>query len=193
MGPLEADKPWSDEGVEASKKFLERVYRLYESDKLQDKVNKSLEKIYHQTVKKVTEDFENLSFNTAISQLMIFINAVYKESIFPKEYAEGFIKLLNPIAPFITEEIWEMLGHHETIANESWPTYDDAKTIEDELEIGVQVNGKLRSTIHIKKDEEREKVEELALEEENVKKHLDGKEIVKVIVVPNRIVNIVIR
>ena len=193
MGPLEADKPWSDEGVEASKKFLERVYRLYESDKLQEKENKNLEKIYHQTVKKVTEDFENLSFNTAISQLMIFINAVYKEEVFPKEYAEGFIKLLNPITPFITEEIWEKLGHSKTIANEPWPTYDNNKTIEDELEIGVQVNGKLRSTIQIKKDEEKEKVQAMALEDEKIKRHLEGKEIVKIIVVPNRIVNIVVK
>ena len=193
MGPLEADKPWSDEGVEASKKFLERVYRLYESDKLQEKENKNLEKIYHQTVKKVTEDFENLNFNTAISQLMIFINAVYKEEVFPKEYAEGFIKLLNPITPFITEEIWEKLGHNKTIANEPWPTYDNNKTIEDELEIGVQVNGKLRSTIQIKKDEEKEKVQAMALEDEKIKRHLEGKEIVKIIVVPNRIVNIVVK
>ncbi len=193
MGPLESDKPWSDEGVEASKKFLERVWRIFESDKVQEKENSNLEKIYHQTVKKVTEDYEKLSFNTAISQLMIFTNAVYKEEVFPKEYAEGFIKLLNPIAPFITEEIWEMLEHSETITYETWPTYDESKTIDEDLEIGVQVNGKLRGTIHIKKDEDKSVVESIAKEEANVKKHLEGKEIIKVIVVPNRIVNIVVK
>ena len=193
MGPLEADKPWSDEGVDASKKFLERIWRVFESDKIQEKDNPNLEKIYHQTVKKVTEDFEKLAFNTAISQLMIFINAVYKEEVFPKKYAEGFIKLLNPIAPFITEEIWENLGHTKTIAYEQWPTYEEAKTIDQSIEIGVQVNGKLRGTIKVNKDEEKDKVEELAKNEENVKKHIEGKEIVKVIIVPNRIVNIVIK
>ena len=193
MGPLEADKPWSDEGVEAAKKFLDRVYRIFEGDKIQEKENSNLEKIYHQTVKKVTEDYESLSFNTAISQLMIFINAVYKEEILPKKYAEGFVKLLNPIAPFITEEMWQMLGHDDTIAYESWPTYDKEKVVENELEIGVQVNGKLRATIKVKKDEEKSIVESLALMEENVKKHIEGKEIVKIIVVPNRIVNIVVK
>ena len=193
MGPLEADKPWSDEGVDAAKKFLERIWRVYESDKIKEKENKNLEKIYHQTVKKVTEDYDKLAFNTAISQMMIFINAVYKEEVFPKEYAEGLIKLLNPIAPFITEEIWEMLGHDHTIAYEQWPTYDETKTIDDELEIGVQVNGKLRGTIKVKKDAEKGIIESLALKEENVKKHLEDKEIVKVIIVPNRIVNIVVK
>ena len=193
MGPLEADKPWSDEGVEASKKFLERIWRVYESDKIQEKENKNLEKIYHQTVKKVTEDYEKLGFNTAISQMMIFINAVYKEEVFPREYAEGFIKLLNPIAPFITEEIWEKLGHNKTITYETWPTYDEAKTIDTELEIGVQVNGKLRGTIKVKKDEDKNVLEELAKKEENVKKHLEGKTIIKVITVPNKIVNIVVK
>ena len=193
MGPLEADKPWSSEGVEASKKFLERIWRLFESGKVQDKENKNLEKIYNQTVKKVTEDYENLGFNTAISQMMIFINAVYKEDILPLEYAESFIKLLNPIAPFITEELWNLLGHNNTIAYEKWPTYDESKIVENVIEIGVQVNGKLRSTIKVNKDEDKDLVEKIALSEEKVKKYTDGKEIVKIIVVPNRIVNIVVK
>ena len=125
--------------------------------------------------------------------MMIFINAVYKEEVFPVEYAEGFIKLLNPIAPFITEELWEKLGHNETIANESWPTYDEEKTIDDSIEIGVQVNGKLRASIKIVKDEDKDSVIEKALAEENVKKHIEGKEVVKTIVVPNKIVNIVVK
>ena len=194
MGPLEADKPWSNRGVEGSRKFLERIWRLYqEEDKIRDEDNKNLEHIYHATVKKVTEDYESLNFNTAISGMMIFINAVYKEEVFPREYALNFLKLLNPIAPHITEELWNLLGNLNTISYEPWPVYDDAKTINSTLEIGVQVNGKLRATITVEKDSSKELLERLALEEENVKKHLEGKNIVKVIVVPNRIVNIVVK
>ena len=149
MGPLEASKPWNNQGVEGAQKFLDRIYRLYESGKISDLENKNLEKIYHQTVKKVTEDFETLNFNTAISQMMIFINAVYKEEVFPRAYAEGFIKLLNPVAPHITEELWEMLGYTETIAYETWPSYDESILVEAEKEIADQVNVKLRTTINL--------------------------------------------
>jgi len=194
MGPLEADKPWNDQTVEASKKFLDRIYRLFiEEDRIKDASNKNLEKIYHQTVKKVTNDYETLNFNTAISQMMIFINAVSKESILPRVYAEGFIKLLNPIAPYITEEMWEKLGHNKSIANESWPTYDEEKCVEEDLVIGVQVNGKLRASIKIKKDEDKDSVINKAMNEENIQKHVNDKEIIKTIVVPNKIVNIVIK
>ena len=193
MGPLEASKPWSMQGVEGAQKFLDRIYRLYESGKIKDEENKNLEKVYHQTVKKVSEDFESLGFNTAISQMMIFINAVYKEEVFPKEYAEGFVKLLNPVAPHIGEELWEMLGHTGTIAYESWPTYDETKIKDDEKEIAVQVNGKVRATIKIAVDESEDSIKEKALEEENVKRHMDGKEVVKVIVIKGKIVNIVVK
>ena len=194
MGPLEADKPWSNQGVEGAKRFLDRVWRLYqEEDKIQDSDNKNLEKIYHQTVKKVTIDYETLNFNTAISSMMIFINAVYKEKIFPREYALNFLKLLNPVAPHITEELWSLMGNNDTIAYEKWPIYDETKIVNDELEIGVQVNGKLRSTIKIVKDEDNNVIEKRALEDENVKKNIKDKSIVKVIVVPNRIVNIVVK
>ncbi len=193
MGPLEASKPWSQQGVEGAQKFLDRIYRLYESGKVQDGENKNLEKIYHQTVKKVTEDFETLNFNTAISQMMIFVNAVYKEDIFPKEYAEGFIKLLNPVAPHIAEEIWEMLGHTGTMAFEEWPTYDESKIVEDTREIAVQVNGKVRATIMISVDEDENMIKEKAMNAENVLRHIEGKEIVKVIVIKGKIVNIVVK
>ena len=194
MGPLDADKPWNDDAVVGAKKFIDRVFRLYTEDKkVSDEENKNLEKIYHQTVKKVTNDYESLCINTAISQMMIFINAVQKENIFPREYAEGFVKLLNPLCPHITEEIWERLGHNNTIAYEPWPTYEEEKTIDDTITIGVQVNGKLRGTIDIAKDAPKEEVEELAKANENVKKFTEGLEIVKVIVVPNKIVNIVVK
>ena len=125
--------------------------------------------------------------------MMIFINAVYKEEIFPKEYAEGFVKLLNPVAPHIGEELWEMLGHNNTIAFEAWPKYDESKIVEDEKEIAVQVNGKVRATIKIAVDESEESIKEKALEEENVKRHTEGKEIVKMIVIKGKIVNIVVK
>ena len=193
MGPLEASKPWSQQGVEGAQKFLDRIYRLFESGKIKDEENKNLEKIYHQTVKKVSTDYEALGFNTAISQMMIFVNAVYKEDVFPKEYAEGFVKLLNPVAPHIGEELWEMLGHDNTIAYEAWPTWNEALLGESEKEIAVQVNGKVRATVMIAVDEAEDSIKEKALAEENVKRHLEGKEVVKVIVIKGKIVNIVVK
>ncbi len=193
MGPLEASKPWNQQGVEGAQKFLDRIYRLYESGKVKTEENKNLEKIYNQTVKKVTEDYEILSFNTAISQMMIFINAVYKEETFPKKYAEGFVKLLNPIAPHITEELWEQLGHNNTIAFEEWPTYDQNVLVENEKDIAVQVNGKVRATIRINSDDSEDVIREKALAAENVINHTKDKEIVKVIIIKGKIVNIVVK
>ena len=193
MGPLEASKPWNNNGVEGAQKFLDRVYRLYESDKLVDKENKKLEKIYHQTVKKVTLDFESLNFNTAISQMMIFINAIYKEDVFPLEYAEGFVKLLNPIAPHMTEELWEKLGHNTTIAFESWPCYDDAKLKDDTVTIVVQVNGKVRGKMNIDSSISKEDMESKAFAIDNVKEFTKDREVVKVITVPKKLINIVVK
>ena len=195
MGPLEADKPWSNEGVVGSKKFLERVYRLYmEEDKIKDIENTNLEKIYNKTVKKVTQDYESLNLNTAISQMMIFMNAVNKEEVFPKEYAEGFIKLLNPLCPHITEEIWNVkLGHNNTIAYEKWPEYDESKTIDDEIEIPVQFNGKLKATVLVPLDSDEQTVKEVVHNNETVCGLLEGKTIVKEIYVKNKIYNIVVR
>ena len=194
MGPLEASKPWSNQGVEGAHKFLDRVYRaIVEDNKVNDEPNKNLETIYHKMVKKVTNDFETLSFNTAISEMMIFINAVYKENNLPKEYAEGFVKLLNPIAPHITEEMWEKLGHNNTIAYEPWPTFDESKTVDEEKEIGVQVNGKLRATIKVNVNDDEDTLKDKALKEENVIKFTEGKEIVKVIAIKGKIVNIVVK
>ena len=192
MGPLEADKPWSNNGVEGARKFLERVYRLYTSEnKIKDEENKNLEKVYHETVKKVTQDFETLNFNTAISSMMIFINAVYKEEVFPKNYALNFLKLLNPICPHITEELWEQMGHDNTIAFEKWPEYDESKIITTTKTIAVQVNGKVRGEITVGNEEPEEEIKEKALAQENVKRHLENKEILKVIVIKGKIVNIV--
>ena len=193
MGPLESDKPWSTEGVEGAKRFLERIYRLYTSGKIVNKNNSNLEKVYNQTVKKVTMDFESLNFNTAISQMMIFINAVYKEEVFPKNMAEDFIKLLNPIAPYLTEEIWMMLGHDNTIAYESWPTYDENKVLDDKITIGIQINGKLRGSIETEINEDKNSILNKVYKIDNIKKYIENKNIVKEIVIPNKIVNIVVK
>jgi len=189
MGPLEVSKPWDDNGVAGARKFLDRVYRVYQEKNIVDAPNKALEKIYHETVKKVSEDYETLNFNTAISQMMIFLNAVTKETDLPREYAEGFVKLLNPIAPCITEELWEELGHNKTIANESWPTFDASKLVSTEIEIPIQVNGKMRGKITIDVNATSDEVEKLALTE--VQNYLTGA-VKKVVYIPKRIVNIVI-
>lgn len=193
MGPLEADKPWSESGVEGAKRFIDRIWRIYVDEPKAIGESKNLEKIYNQTVKKVTEDYETLNFNTAISQMMIFINAVMKEEIFPVEYKEGFIKLLNPICPFVTEEIWNFMGHENTISYEPWPTYDESKIVEETFTMIVQVNGKVRGKIEVSSDTKEDEMKELAKEIDNVKTFIDGHEILKEIVVPKKLVNIVIK
>ena len=194
MGPIEASKPWDEKGIEGSKKFIDRVWRVFiESDKVQNKENPNLEKEYNYTIKKVTEDYENMSFNTAIAQMMIFINAAFKEEIIPIKMVEGFIKVLNPIAPHITEEIWNKLGHEDTISYEKWPDYDESKIVDDKVNLAVQINGKLRDLIEINMDENQEKVKEIVHKSEKVASYIEGHEIVKEIYVKNKIYNIVIK
>ena len=192
MGPIDSAKPWDPNGIEGSKKFLDKVWRLYtESGKIKDEKNDNIEKAYHFTVKKVTNDYETMNFNTAISQMMIFINSVNKEDILPKEYAEGFLKLLNPVAPHITEELWSVLGHNNTISYEKWPEYDEAKTINDEIDLPIQINGKLKANISIALDEDESLIKEKV--HEAIASKLEGKSIIKEIYVKNRIYNIVVK
>ena len=192
MGPIDSAKPWDPNGIEGSKKFLDKVWRLYtESGKIKDEKNDNIEKAYHFTVKKVTNDYETMNFNTAISQMMIFINSVNKEDILPKEYAEGFLKLLNPVAPHITEELWSVLGHNNTISYEKWPEYDEAKTINDEIDLPIQINGKLKANISIALDEDESLIKEKV--HEAIASKLEGKTIIKEIYVKNRIYNIVVK
>jgi len=190
MGPLEADKPWDKKGIEGSRRFLERVYRYYTEIKVIDENDKSKDLIYHQTVKKVTEDYEALRFNTAISQMMIFMNECYKNAAIKKEYLEGFLLLLNPLAPHLTEELWEGLGHNKTMAYEPWPTFDNAKASVDKVTVIIQVNGKLRDKVEVNKGTSKEELEKLALSNEKAKAFITG-DIKKIIVVPDKLVSIV--
>ena len=192
MGPLEVSKPWSKNGVEGARKFVNRVWNFFtESENITEDNDGSLTKVYHKTVKKVTDDFEKLAFNTAISQMMIFVNEVYKVGKCPKEYAEGLIKMLSCITPHLGEEIWSILGHDDTIAFESWPTYDEAQLVEDRIEIVVQINGKIKAKLDIVPDSAQDEVLAMAFADEKVKEAVEGKNIIKQIYVPNKLVNIV--
>lgn len=193
MGPLEVTKPWSTKAVEGSRRFLDRIYRFYTEVAVIDDNDLHLEKVYHQTVKKVTEDYENLRFNTAIAQMMIFMNECYKHPSVPRAFLQGFLQLLNPVAPHITEELWStVLGRTDTITFSTWPTYDLAKTLEEQATIVVQVNGKIRDKMEIDYDVPKEQVIEKALALPKIIALIEGKEIKKTIVVPNKIVNIVV-
>jgi len=199
MGPLEASVAWSTNGLDGARRFLDRIWRLFVTDegtlaaKVQASDDKSLEKSYHQTVKKVTDDIEGIRFNTAISQMMVFINDCYKAEVIPTEYAEGFVKLLAPIAPHVAEELWSILGHEGGISYTEWPTYDESKLIDDEVEVVVQVLGKVRAKVTVAKDASKEEQEAAALADEKVQEFIAGKTIVKVIVIPGKLVNIVVK
>ncbi len=198
MGPLESSIAWSENGLDGARRFLDRVWRLLvnDDDTLTDKIvdtddSGKLEKVYHQTVKKVTENYETLKFNTAISQLMVFINDAYKADTLPRPYIEGFVKMLSPVAPHIAEELWVRLGATETVTYETWPAYDEAKMIDNEVEIVVQINGKVKAKLMVPTDTTKEKLEEIAMGEDAIKEQIDGKTVRKVIAVPGKLVNIV--
>ncbi|RSL32885.1 leucine--tRNA ligase [Salibacterium salarium] len=199
MGPLDASVAWSENGLDGARRFLDRVWRLFTNDKqgLSESITDAMEdeefkRTYHKTVHKVTQEFTHLRFNTGISQLMVFVNEAYKQDTLPREFAKGFIKLLSPIAPHISEEIWELLGHEGTIAYEPWPTYDENMLVEDEAEIVLQINGKVRSKAVVPKDADKDQLETLAKEDEKIQEEIEGKTIRKVIAVPGKLVNIVV-
>ena len=198
MGSLDASIAWSENGLDGSRRFLDRVYRLFVdeetgkvNDKVQDKDNEELEVSYNFTVKKVSEDIEILGFNTAISQLMVFVNDCYKAEYIPRKYVLGFIQLLAPFAPHLAEEMWEIYGNTESISYVPWPTFDESKLVSDTVEIVVQLMGKVKAKLDVKKDLTPAELEQIVLANEEVKELIEGKQVMKVIVVPGRLVNIV--
>ncbi len=200
MGPLEQMKPWSMKGVEGVYRFLNRVWRLFveDDDRLLPQITEdepTKEQLFHlhTTIKKVTEDIEGLRFNTAIAQMMTFVNEANKWRKRPRGVMEPFVLLLSPFAPHIAEELWEKLGHQITLAYEPWPKYEEQFLVQDTTEVVVQINGKLRYKLGVPVGLSREETEQIAMQTERIQSLIDGKEVVKVIVVPDRLVNIVVR
>jgi len=199
MGPLDAVKPWNMQGVEGVYRFLQKVWRLIVGDDgnpqsaivNEPAQNESL-RLLHKTIKKVTTDIENMAFNTAISQMMIFVNEYSRLPRLSKKAIESFVILLSPFAPHIAEELWQRLGHSGTITYQPWPEFDDGLTTDPEVELAIQVNGKLRDRLTFSADADEETIKEKALACERVQELLEGKSVRKVIVIKNRLVNIVI-
>ena len=199
MGPLTMSKPWNTQGIIGIHRFLEKVWAISEkplndidiTGKLEDESLINLRKTFAQTIKKVTKDTDTLNFNTAISQMMIFVNELSKQESIPRAMWSDFVKVISPYAPHLGEELWEKLGNNNTIAYEPWPTYNEAYCKDDTCTIVIQVNGKIRDKIEVPMNTDKAEVEKLALETEGVKRYTEGQNIVKVIVVPNKIVNIV--
>ncbi|MFA7125418.1 MAG: leucine--tRNA ligase [Sphaerochaetaceae bacterium] len=191
MGPLQVSKPWATAGLSGVYRFLDRIWRLAERPLSTDKADESIVRLLHKTIKKVTNDTATLNFNTAISQMMIFVNELYKTETLPREVWEPFILLLNPYVPHLAEELWEMAGYSKSAAYESWPTYSNELTIDDTVEVVFQINGKLRAKAQVSKGYEQ--LKELAFTNDRIKELLEGKTIVKTIVVPDKLVNIVIK
>ncbi|TWI56902.1 leucine--tRNA ligase [Halalkalibacter nanhaiisediminis] len=200
MGPLDGSIAWSTNGLDGSRRFLDRVWRLFVDEEtgelskaIQDvPAEESFARVYHQSVKKITEDMTELRFNVAISQMMVFINEGYKQDVLPRDLMEGFVRMLSPIVPHLAEELWEKLGHAETISYESWPTFDEAMLVENEIEVVVQINGKVKAKLVIPADSSREQMEEVAKQDEKVQEAIGNKTIRKVIAVPGKLVNIVV-
>ncbi len=200
MGPLEDSKPWNTHGVEGVFRFLNRVWRLFMNDdgtlnsKLSDSFSDNeFERVHHFTIKKIIEDIEALRFNTAISQLMIYVNEIMKLEQFPKKHLKEFLVLVNPFAPHIAEELWELIGNKESITKATWPKFDSSKIIQTEVEIIIQVNGKIRGRINVEFNSSEEFLKSTALNQENVKQYLTDKKIIKEIVVKNKLVNFVVK
>ena len=192
MGPLNATKPWNTAGVEGVSRFLRKSWRLVANTTVVERpLDKKEERLLHATIKKVGKDTESLDFNTAISQMMIFVNEFGSKPELPRETAEAYVKLLSPYAPHIAEELWETLGHSDTITYEPWPTYNEAFLKEDETEILVQLMGKPLVKIMMPANTSQDDMRDLALSNQDVAAAIEGKTVRKVICVPKRLVNIV--
>lgn len=192
MGDYRQDAPWSTDSLKGCKRFIDKIIRVYDKVNNEEGFSKDLELIQNKTIKSVTNDLETMGYNTYISSLMILTNAYDDKDSITKEDYRLLLKLMNPVAPHITEELNEKLGY-KPLCEDTWPTYDESKLVEKNIDIAVQVNGKVRSTININIDEDEDSIKEKALKEENVQKHIEGKEIVKIIVIKGKIVNIVVK
>ena len=190
MGDYRQDAPWSTDSLKGCKRFIDKIIRVYDKVNNEEGFSKDLELIQNKTIKSVTNDLETMGYNTYISSLMILTNAYDDKDSITKEDYRLLLKLMNPVAPHITEELNEKLGY-KPLCEDTWPTYDESKLVEKSIDIAVQVNGKVRSTININIDEDEDSIKEKALKEENVQKHIEGKEIVKIIAIKGKIVNIV--
>lgn len=192
MGPLEVVKPWSTAGIVGVKRFLDRVWRLFIGPISDAEAPLPLRRCLHKTIRKVTQDIEKMRFNTAIAQMMTLVNEIYKEETRYREVLTPLVQLLSPFAPHIAEELWVILGNRPSIVDSKWPTYDEDLCVDEEVKIVIQVNGKVRGDIIVPLDTGDDELKRLALSHERVRKHLEGREVRKVIVVPNRLVNIVV-
>ena len=189
IGAFDLAASWSEDGVKGCRRFLERVWKLQDILTDEEGYSADLETLMHQTIEKVTNDFENLKYNTAIAAMMALINEFYKKNAVTKGEYKTLITLLNPVAPHITEEIWEKIGGEGRVYQQKWPEFDKSKTVTDTVEIAVQINGKVKTTIEIGKEDPKDEV--IAKGKEAIADKLEGKTIVKEIYVPGRIVNIV--
>jgi leucyl-tRNA synthetase len=199
MGPLDASKPWNTQDVPGVYRFLNRVWRMIVGSEDQKALlsegdgDQAVEKALHRLIRKVGEDIVAMKFNTAIAAMMEFINVVYKAGRIEKGQAERFVLLLAPFAPHIAEELWRQLGHDGSLAYEPWPAYDESMLVEDTIELPVQVNGKLRARITVPANASQEEIVDAALSNERIAELVQGKEIIKKIVVPGKLVNIVVK
>lgn len=194
MGPFEDSKPWSTSGIEGSFRFLQKVWRIFEEKELtEDEPGEELNRLLHKTIKKVTEDIENFKFNTAVSAMMVLANAMLHEKQVHRKVMEPFVLILSPFAPHLAEEIWNQLGQSETLAYEAWPEFDEALTVDNTFELIFSVNGKKRGSAKVSKSITKEEAIELAMEYENVQRNMEGKEVIKEIYVPGKLVNVVVR
>jgi leucyl-tRNA synthetase len=192
MGPLEATKPWSTSSIAGVRRFLDRVFAVTLRADAATKPDDALTRLLHQTIRKVTEDIEAMRFNTAISAMMVLTNELMKLDEVPTEALDVLAKLLHPFAPHLGEEVWELLGHPPSIQHEAWPTYDPALCEQDEVEVPVQINGKVRAKITLPKNATEAQALAAAQALPNLAPHLKDKPLRKTIWVPNKILNLIV-
>ena len=194
MGPLEVSKPWATTGLVGVYRFLDRIYRLFEERAIVDEEpSDELNRTLHKTIKKVTWDTNTLNFNTAISQMMVLVNELYKIDVLPKVVAETLVKLLGPYVPHLAEELWERLGHNGSLSTAAWPQFVEELTVDNQIEMVFQINGKVRSKTTVPKGFGKDEVLAMAKRDEKLASWLEGKNIVKEIVVVDKLVNIVVK